>query len=75
MGLIRLFLYDQPMSFCRFAVELSAAACLLALIGGLFAATSLTAMVPISVDAAVNIAENFIHRTWLATSFKSSSCW
>jgi hypothetical protein len=44
MGLIRLFLYDQPMSFCRFAVELTAAVRFLALVGGLVAATLLTAL-------------------------------
>ena len=39
MGLIRLFLYDRPMSMARFLAEMSVAVILIALATGYFAAT------------------------------------
>lgn len=41
MGLIRLFLYDQPMSMGRFLAELAALVILIALIAGVLAANML----------------------------------
>ena len=41
MGLLRLFLYDQPMSFGHFALELAVVVILVALAGGYFAAKTL----------------------------------
>jgi hypothetical protein len=44
MGLVRLFLYDQPMSIVRFLAELAAFLVLLALTVGFVAATTLKAL-------------------------------
>jgi hypothetical protein len=44
MGLVRLFLYDQPISMARFLAEMSAAAVLIALVSGYLAAKTLIAL-------------------------------